>query len=150
MCADTSSPPARSICSPIHLLPNPAAHQSFCSLIRLLANPSTTQPVCLPIRLLSNPSAILNTELSALVVISVPEGDFFFDFVRHLTDWMKKSTAFRDAPKTAFTYQVFFMKKLWTSTVPGKDPQADVVFHYHQVSWGAPAITLTHALLYST
>ena len=26
-----------------------------------------------------------------LQVISVPEGDFFFDFVRHLTDWIKKA-----------------------------------------------------------
>ena len=23
-------------------------------------------------------------------VISVPDGDFFFDFVRHLTEWLKK------------------------------------------------------------
>ena len=23
-------------------------------------------------------------------VISVPEGDFFFDFVRHISDWMRK------------------------------------------------------------
>ena len=30
-------------------------------------------------------------------------------------------------------YQVFFMKKLWTSTVVAKDSNADSIFHYHQV-----------------
>ncbi|KAL4712976.1 hypothetical protein ACJJTC_012046 [Scirpophaga incertulas] len=65
-------------------------------------------------------------------VISVPEGDFFFDFVRHLTDWIKKARPTRDGITPQFTYQVFFMKKLWTNTVPGKDREADVIFHFHQ------------------
>nr|CAD7413761.1 unnamed protein product [Timema poppensis] len=74
-------------------------------------------------------------------VISVPEGDFFFDFVRHLTDWIKKARPSRDAGSPVvcipgsslqFTYQVFFMKKLWTNTVPGKDRNADLIFHFHQ------------------
>ncbi|XP_061684462.1 myosin VIIAa isoform X2 [Syngnathoides biaculeatus] len=65
-------------------------------------------------------------------VISVPEGDFFFDFVRHLTDWIKKSRPVKDGVVPSLTYQVFFMKKLWTSTVPGKDSFADSIFHYYQ------------------
>ena len=29
-------------------------------------------------------------------VISVPDGDFFFDFVCHLTDWLKRAVQARD------------------------------------------------------
>ncbi|XP_046447605.1 myosin-VIIa-like isoform X1 [Daphnia pulex] len=65
-------------------------------------------------------------------VISVPEEDFFFDFVRHLTDWIKKAKPTKDGITPQFTYQVFFMKKLWTNTVPGKDRNADTIFHFHQ------------------
>jgi len=65
-------------------------------------------------------------------VISVPEEDFFFDFVRHLTDWIKKAKPTKDGVTPQFTYQVFFMKKLWTNTVPGKDRNADTIFHFHQ------------------
>ncbi|CAM4341932.1 unnamed protein product [Lepidochelys olivacea] len=65
-------------------------------------------------------------------VISVPEGDFFFDFVRHLTDWIKKARPAKDGIVPSLTYQVFFMKKLWTNTIPGKDSMADSIFHYYQ------------------
>ncbi|WAR27648.1 MYO7A-like protein, partial [Mya arenaria] len=65
-------------------------------------------------------------------IISVPEGDFIFDFVRHLIDWIRKARPTRDGTVPQFTYQVFFMKKLWTNLVPGKDLNADLIFHYHQ------------------
>jgi myosin-7 len=65
-------------------------------------------------------------------VISVPEGDFFFDFVRHLTEWLKKTKQGSGAAPGSLTYQVFFMRKLWANTVVGTDPQADAIFHYHQ------------------
>ena len=65
-------------------------------------------------------------------VISIPEEDFFFDFVRLLTDWMRKSRPNRDGSKAVFTYHVFFMRKLWTNITPGKDMNADLIFHYHQ------------------
>ena len=62
----------------------------------------------------------------------MPERDFFFDFVRHLTDWIKKARPTRDGSTPQFSYQVFFMKKLWTNTVPGKDRNADNIFNFHQ------------------
>lgn len=67
-------------------------------------------------------------------VISVPEADFFFDFVRHLIEWLKKArpVSQRDGTSLNMSYQVFFMKKLWTNTVIGKDSNADSIFHYHQ------------------
>jgi myosin-7 len=65
-------------------------------------------------------------------VISVPEGDFFFDFVRHLTEWLKKTKQGPNAAPGNLTYQVFFMRKLWASAVVGADAQADAIFHYHQ------------------
>jgi len=66
-------------------------------------------------------------------VISVPEGDFFFDFVRHLTEWLKKTKQNpKDTANPNLTYQVFFMKKLWSNTVIGRDEKADTIFHYHQ------------------
>ena len=38
----------------------------------------------------------------SLAVISVPEGDFFFDFVRHLTDWIKKARPPKDGKLRVF------------------------------------------------
>ena len=42
-------------------------------------------------------------------VISVPEGDFFFDFVRHLTEWLKKARQSREGTMYIFTYNVFYI-----------------------------------------
>ncbi|CAB3368903.1 Hypothetical predicted protein [Cloeon dipterum] len=65
-------------------------------------------------------------------VISVPDSDFFFDFVRYLTDWMKRTRPTRDGVVPNFLYQIIFMRKLWTNVLPGKDKNADQIFHYHQ------------------
>ncbi|PVD34762.1 hypothetical protein C0Q70_06039 [Pomacea canaliculata] len=67
------------------------------------------------------------------MVISVPPNDFFFDFVREASDSVWKTRPAYDGTPPNFTYQVFFVKKLWTNVVPGEDKNADVIFHYHQV-----------------
>lgn len=45
-------------------------------------------------------------------VISVPEGDFFFDFVRHLTEWLKKAKPTREGKK-AWADQSSLLTSCW-------------------------------------
>ncbi|XP_036176595.1 unconventional myosin-VIIb [Myotis myotis] len=65
-------------------------------------------------------------------VISQKEGDFFFDSLRQVSDWVKKSKPQKEGAPLTLPYQVYFMRKLWLSVVPGKDVNADTVLHYHQ------------------
>uniref|UniRef100_UPI00398F769D unconventional myosin-VIIa-like n=1 Tax=Pristiophorus japonicus TaxID=55135 RepID=UPI00398F769D len=65
-------------------------------------------------------------------VISFPEGDFFFDYVRHVTDWVKKEKPVKDGSSISVTYKVLFMRKLWLNVFPGRDLKADVLIHYPQ------------------
>ncbi|CAI5455470.1 unnamed protein product [Caenorhabditis angaria] len=64
-------------------------------------------------------------------VLAVPEVEFFFDFVRQLSDWVHTNhTMQKDL--IPINYQVYFMRKLWFNVTPGNDPQADLIFHYYQ------------------
>ena len=36
------------------------------------------------------------------------------------------------AGDTNYQYQIFFMKKLWLNTIPGKDKNADLIFYFPQ------------------
>nr|CAD7412222.1 unnamed protein product [Timema cristinae] len=93
-------------------------------------------------------------------IFSVPEAEFFFDYVRELSEWIKRTRPSRGVAVGAeFQYQVFFMKKLWVNAVPGRDKRADTIFHfpqelpkylrgYHKVS-KSDAIRLA-ALIYRT
>ncbi|XP_013181332.1 PREDICTED: myosin-VIIa-like [Papilio xuthus] len=66
-------------------------------------------------------------------VFSVPENYYFFDFVHELVEWMKRSRPVRSAgSQVQMNYQIFFMKKLWINTVPGKDKNADQIFYFPQ------------------
>ncbi|XP_015589004.1 myosin-VIIa [Cephus cinctus] len=65
-------------------------------------------------------------------IFSVPQNYFFFDFVRELIEWMKKSRPSRSSDPIQAQYQIFFMKKLWINCIPGRDRNADTIFYYHQ------------------
>ncbi|CAL1540127.1 unnamed protein product [Lymnaea stagnalis] len=62
--------------------------------------------------------------------VSIPEGHFFFDFLRQMTSESSYKT--KSHKKGLLPYVLFFMKKLWLETVPGEDLQADVIFYYNQ------------------
>ncbi|XP_011361982.1 unconventional myosin-VIIb [Pteropus vampyrus] len=65
-------------------------------------------------------------------VISQKEGDFFFDSLRQVSDWVKKSKPQKEGTPMMLPYEVYFMRKLWLSVAPGKDMNADTILHYHQ------------------
>ncbi|KAM4628965.1 unconventional myosin-VIIa [Polymixia lowei] len=65
-------------------------------------------------------------------VLSLNDTDYFFDSLRQITDWSKKAKRGRDAAPVNISYHVFFMRKLWFNAMPGKDPEADLIFHYPQ------------------
>ncbi|XP_012931915.1 unconventional myosin-VIIb isoform X2 [Heterocephalus glaber] len=65
-------------------------------------------------------------------VISQKEGDFFFDSLRQVSDWVRRNKPQKEGTLVTLPYQVYFMRKLWLNVVPGKDVNADTILHYHQ------------------
>ncbi|XP_033636075.1 myosin-VIIa-like isoform X2 [Asterias rubens] len=85
------------------------------------------------LRLKSSEGFSLFVEVDGYVTsVPVPEGDFFLDFMQYLMGRISRTARPSREGSMAITYKVAFMKKLWTNTVPGRDPIADVIFHYHQ------------------
>ncbi|XP_057328761.1 myosin-VIIa-like [Microplitis mediator] len=66
-------------------------------------------------------------------VFSVPNDYYFFDFINELIEWIKQSNpTVKLSSITQVQYQIFFMKKLWINTYPGRDPNADEIFYFYQ------------------
>uniref|UniRef100_A0A8B9RG66 Si:ch73-194h10.2 n=1 Tax=Astyanax mexicanus TaxID=7994 RepID=A0A8B9RG66_ASTMX len=65
-------------------------------------------------------------------VLSLNETDYIFDSLRQITDWSKTTKMAKDGGPVNVSYMVFFMKKLWINVVPGRDLEADRIFHFPQ------------------
>ncbi|XP_072471842.1 LOW QUALITY PROTEIN: unconventional myosin-VIIb [Notamacropus eugenii] len=65
-------------------------------------------------------------------VISQNEKDFFFDSLRQVSDWIRKTKPTKEGTTAPLYYHVYFMRKLWLNVSPGKDLKADTILHYHQ------------------
>ncbi|KAK9869439.1 hypothetical protein WA026_003194 [Henosepilachna vigintioctopunctata] len=66
-------------------------------------------------------------------LFSIPDNEFFYDFLHEIIDWVKQTTpSWNSVTSQNAAYQVFFIKKVWINATPGKDPVADEVFYYHQ------------------
>ncbi|XP_078265910.1 unconventional myosin-VIIa-like [Rhinoraja longicauda] len=65
-------------------------------------------------------------------VISIPEGDFFFDCVRHVNDWVRKEKRMPEGLASSVSYKVLFMRMLWINILPGRDLKADLLLHFPQ------------------
>ncbi|XP_055501291.1 unconventional myosin-VIIa-like [Leucoraja erinacea] len=65
-------------------------------------------------------------------VISIPEGDFFFDCVTHVSDWVRKEKRVPEGLAGSVSYKVLFMRMLWINILPGRDLKADLLLHFPQ------------------
>ncbi|XP_035997446.1 unconventional myosin-VIIb [Fundulus heteroclitus] len=65
-------------------------------------------------------------------VLSLNDADYFFDSLRQITDWSKQAKRIKEGGPVNIAYHVFFMRKLWFNVIPGRDTEADLIFHFPQ------------------
>ncbi|XP_053723097.1 LOW QUALITY PROTEIN: unconventional myosin-VIIa [Synchiropus splendidus] len=65
-------------------------------------------------------------------LLSLSDTLYFFDGLRQITDWSSRSKRNQDGGQISTQYLVFFMRKLWYNVIPGRDPEADRIFHFPQ------------------
>ncbi|XP_034556960.1 unconventional myosin-VIIa [Notolabrus celidotus] len=65
-------------------------------------------------------------------VLGLNDTEYFFDSLRQITDWSKNAKRIKEGGPVNIPYLVFFMRKLWFNVVPGRDIEADLIFHFPQ------------------
>uniref|UniRef100_UPI00358F5089 unconventional myosin-VIIa-like isoform X2 n=1 Tax=Myxine glutinosa TaxID=7769 RepID=UPI00358F5089 len=65
-------------------------------------------------------------------VLSMPNGEFFFDFLKGMEGFGPDGQGPREVSSTPQPYQVRFLRKTWINVVPGRDTVADCMFYYPQ------------------
>ncbi|XP_072034601.1 unconventional myosin-VIIa-like [Amphiura filiformis] len=67
-------------------------------------------------------------------VVNLPPDMFFYDYMRHdhLALQSKPPRTETDPDEIYQMVALIFMRKTWSKMVPGHDPKADAIFHYHQ------------------
>ncbi|TNM98025.1 hypothetical protein fugu_014271 [Takifugu bimaculatus] len=65
-------------------------------------------------------------------VKSLEENQYFFDSTRQASHSLKKAKKAKEASAAAHLYLVMFKRKLWLNVIPGRDPVADLMFHFPQ------------------
>ncbi|KAG9494320.1 hypothetical protein GDO78_001923 [Eleutherodactylus coqui] len=133
-------PLLRKVCEEVDL--RDYACQAFIDILYLCNYPSkqSRSPVELTDQIFSGPvrEECLRDEIYCQILKqmtsnsnSLNEQDYFYDALRQLNDYIRKSRPTAGAPTFA-SFQLHFMRKLWVSVLPGKDIKADTIFHYHQ------------------
>nr|XP_057924383.1 unconventional myosin-VIIb-like isoform X1 [Doryrhamphus excisus] len=65
-------------------------------------------------------------------VLILNEQKYLFDSLRETSDAPKKGKKVREGNLANTPYLVIFKRKLWFNVIPGKDPVADLTFHFPQ------------------
>ncbi|XP_045469872.1 myosin-VIIa-like [Harmonia axyridis] len=66
-------------------------------------------------------------------VFSIPNNEFFYDFLHEIMRWVRQQTAHWNSAATLHVdYKIFFLKRIWMNAIPGEDPIADQMFYYPQ------------------
>uniref|UniRef100_G3NI32 Myosin VIIBa n=1 Tax=Gasterosteus aculeatus aculeatus TaxID=481459 RepID=G3NI32_GASAC len=111
---------------PPHQTEVDAIQQNSTQIFHKIHFPNDTEEVA------QNVEGAQSRRVRYIFVLSLNDTDYFFDSLRQITDWSKKAKRIKDGGPVNIAYLVFFMRKLWFNVIPGRDAEADLIFHFPQ------------------